>query len=103
MSEVVMKNCQHTLLVSDANLEGSRFSDVRLAQAQFREMTFEQSSFAECSFEQTSWRRISFSGTTFEEVSLMDVQIRKSRYEGMTIDGISVVELLEVYRATRAA
>jgi uncharacterized protein YjbI with pentapeptide repeats len=101
MSEVIMKDCQHLLIASDANLEKSRFRDVRLAQLDCCSITFEQSKFSEGTFEQSNFYRIRLDGCVFHDVSFCDVEIKDSTYDGMTIDGIAVTELLDLYRATK--
>ena len=92
MSTIKLSDCEHILEVADANFANSSFSDVRLAESIFREVTFEGSRF-----EQTH-----MDGSVFDTVSLAGVSIRNGHYEGMTIDGIAVTELLDAYRRAQA-
>ena len=93
MSVIKLKDCQHTIEASDANLSESRFEDSSMTQVVFREMTLEGSRFESVLLDKCS----------FEQVSFIDVRIVGCRYDGMTIDGVSVADLQAAHRSLVAA
>lgn len=88
MSIIKLDDCEHAIHASNANLANSRLEDVRLAESTVEQVTFEGSTFKEVYFDQSRFDRVSFAG----------VQITNGIYNGMSIDGIDVQELLTVYR-----
>ena len=54
---------------------------------------------AVCSFNVGSFRDVDLRGATFTDASLEEVKILDCNLEGMTIEGIAVSTLLEVYES----
>ncbi|TYS67518.1 GNAT family N-acetyltransferase [Sutcliffiella horikoshii] len=82
-------NFRSTLL-ADLNLSGSRVKHVDMSGVEFKDTTIED---APVSFE-----RCELMGTRFTNCKMVDVEINACDISGMKIDGVSVEELLEVYR-----
>jgi uncharacterized protein YjbI with pentapeptide repeats len=86
----------------NADLHGAEFLNVNLNGAQFRDVNLAEAQFVD----------VNLKGARLEDVALVRVTIRNADcshlsledacYEGMTIDGILVTELLRVYRAARS-
>ncbi|NLP52929.1 GNAT family N-acetyltransferase [Bacillus sp. RO1] len=77
-------------LIADLNLSGSRVKHVDMSGVEFRDTTIED---APVNFE-----RCELMGTRFNNCKMGDVEINDCDISGMKIDGVSVEELLEVYR-----
>ncbi len=77
----------------DVNLSGSKFENVNLSVSQFHDVNL-----SGCVFED-----IKLSGAQFKNVCFGDVAISDADYTGMTIDGIPVDELLDVYAQSELA
>ncbi|MGD6873236.1 GNAT family N-acetyltransferase [Sutcliffiella horikoshii] len=80
-------------LIADLNLSGSRVKHVEMSGVAFSDTTIEG---APVSFE-----RCELMGTRFNNCKLGDVEINDCDISGMKIDGVSVEELLEVYRMVK--
>ncbi|MFE7062156.1 GNAT family N-acetyltransferase [Sutcliffiella sp. NPDC057660] len=77
-------------LIADLNLSGTRVKHVEMSGVEFSDTTIES---APVTFE-----RCELMGARFNNCRLENVEINNSDLSGMKIDGISVVELLEIYR-----
>lgn len=80
-------------LIADLNLSGSRVKHVEMSGVEFSGTTIEG---APISFE-----RCELMGTRFNNCKMGDVEINDCDISGMKIDGVSVEELLEVYRMVK--
>ncbi|KPB06167.1 GNAT family N-acetyltransferase [Bacillus sp. CHD6a] len=80
-------------LFADLNLSGSRVKHVDMSGVEFRDTSIEG---APVSFE-----RCELMGTNFTRCKMGDVEINACDISGMKIDGVSVEELLEVYRMVK--
>ena len=78
---------KETLLVTNADLSGSSFTDVNLRAAQFADVNLSQAAFTD----------IDFSGSRFSNVKLSAVEIEDCDVSGMKIQGVLLSELLRVY------
>ncbi|MTH51868.1 GNAT family N-acetyltransferase [Bacillus mangrovi] len=109
--------------VSNSTLQEAQFSNCNLSGSKFQNINFRDSLFADLNLSNSKLRHVTLEGikvmdstlgernhpVTFERCdlegtkisgcSLKNAQITKSEIEGMTIDGISVEKLLEVYDA----
>ncbi|MGD6779984.1 GNAT family N-acetyltransferase [Sutcliffiella horikoshii] len=85
-------NFQDTL-IADLNLSGSRVKHVEMSGMAFSDTSVEG---APVSFE-----RCELMGTRFKNCKMDDVEINECDISGMKIDGVSVEELLEVYRMVK--
>jgi PhnB protein len=85
-----MKICdaKETLLVTNADLSRSSFTDVNLRETQFNDVNLSSAKFA----------NINLSGTTFSRVNLSNVEITDCNVSGMKIKGVPVSELFEAYK-----
>ena len=79
---------KETLLVTNADLSGSSFTDVNLREAQFTDVNLSKAKFAD----------INLSEATFSRVNLTNVEITDCNISGMKIKGILVSELLKSYK-----
>ncbi|WP_226683151.1 GNAT family N-acetyltransferase [Sutcliffiella horikoshii] len=80
-------------LIADLNFSGSRVKHVEMSGVEFRDITIEN---APVSFE-----RCELMGTRFNHCKMGNVEISDCDISGMKIDGVSVEELLEVYRMVK--
>jgi PhnB protein len=85
-----MKICdaKETLLVTNADLSHSSFTDVNLREAQFADVNLSGAKFS----------NINFSKTTFICVNLTDMEITDCNVSGMKIQGVLVSELLQLHK-----
>jgi uncharacterized protein YjbI with pentapeptide repeats len=88
MSTMPIRDAAFKVDANEANLACSTFEDVRLSESTFKQVTFQDAKFED----------VIFDGCTLRRVSLANVNIAEAHYEGMTIEGISVKEMLELYR-----
>ncbi|WP_404469760.1 GNAT family N-acetyltransferase [Sutcliffiella horikoshii] len=80
-------------LIADLNLSGSRVRHVEMSGVEFSDTTIEG---APVSFE-----RCELMGTRFNHCKMADVELNDCDISGMKIDGVSVEELLKVYRMVK--
>ncbi|WP_404448509.1 GNAT family N-acetyltransferase [Sutcliffiella horikoshii] len=80
-------------VIADLNLSGSRVKHVEMSGVEFSDTSIER---APISFE-----RCELMGTRFNNCRMGDVEIIDCDISGMKIDGVSVEELLEVYRKVK--
>jgi uncharacterized protein YjbI with pentapeptide repeats len=83
----------------NADLSGAEFINTRLTDAQFRDVNLAGAQYVD----------VNLSGARFEDVALKGVVIRNANcshltiddacYEGMRIEGILVMDLLDAYRS----
>ena len=83
-----IRDTKETLLVTNADLSGSSFTDVNLREAQFTDVNLSKAKFAD----------INLSEATFSRVNLANVEITDCNISGMKIKGILVSELLKSYK-----
>jgi len=79
-----ISDAKHTLVVTNADLSGSRFADVSLHQAQFADVNLSEARFAD----------INLSRSTFRDVNFSNVALEDCDVTGMTIGGVPVSDLL---------
>jgi Uncharacterized low-complexity proteins, COG1357 len=80
-------------LIADLNLSGSKVKHVEMSGVKFSDTSIEG---APVSFE-----RCELMGTRFNNCKMGDVEINACDISGMKIDGVSVEELLKVYRLNK--
>jgi uncharacterized protein YjbI with pentapeptide repeats len=73
-----IRDTKETLLVTNADLSGSSFTDVNLREAQFTDVNLSKAKFAD----------INLSGTTFTDVNLSNVEIQDCNISGLKIQGV---------------
>ena len=86
--------------VNDADISGSSFDNVNLSGCTLHNVrpvavrTLDD-------INMSGWRvtNVNLSGLKLSKVNLAGASITDGRYDGMTIDGIEVTELLAAYRA----
>jgi ribosomal protein S18 acetylase RimI-like enzyme len=86
-------NFQDTL-IADLNLSGSRVKHVDMSDVRFSDTSIEG---APVTFE-----RCELMGTRFTNCKMADVEINACDISGLKVDGVSVEELLEVYRKVKS-
>ena len=72
----------------DVNLSGTKFDDVNLSGARLHNVNLSGAQFEDIALVRATFRNINFSHVSIDEAC----------YEGMTINGILVTELLRVYQ-----
>lgn len=109
------------LTVKNAKLAGARFDNVNLSKSSFNNINLSGTAFTDANMAKTSYGGLTMQGAefgcvdlqdarfanpdlsraVFEGCSLRDVQINNCDITGLTIDGISVAELIEAEKAKR--
>ncbi|NVN09784.1 hypothetical protein [Nguyenibacter vanlangensis] len=90
MTTVPLSNCDVQIVAQDGRLDGSTFEEVSMEKATFTSVGLNDAAF----------HRVSLDRSTLTAVSLVGVAISNSRYDGMTIEGIPVTELLRCFAET---
>jgi uncharacterized protein YjbI with pentapeptide repeats len=85
-----------------SELSGSRFDDVNLSGSSFHNANMSGSSFDDINMSGWTVHNANLSGWKVSKVNLAGAAFSEGRYDGMTIDGIAVTDLLETYRAAQA-
>lgn len=98
MSTIELVSCKHVLQLRDADMTSSSLDEVTLATSSFELVSFELAKFTQVTFAGATFRGVIFEGSTIEETNLKNVAIRRGSYEGMTIDGVCVVDALQAFR-----
>jgi uncharacterized protein YjbI with pentapeptide repeats len=88
--------------VFKSDLSGSVFDDVNLSGSNFHNINLSGASIDDANM--SGWRvdNANLSGLRVSKANLAGASFRDSRYDGMTIDGIAVTDLLATYRAAQA-
>lgn len=82
-----ISDTKEPLLVTNADLSSSSFTDVNLREAQFTDVNLSKARFAD----------INLSGATFTDANLSNVEIRDCNISGLKIQGVLVSELLKTH------
>lgn len=77
------------LLLSEREHPQSRITNVSLENSVLKGVSFRKSVF----------KNVALTGTYIKQACCRQLQLEDGVYDGMTIDGILVTELLDVYRA----
>ena len=83
-----IRDTKETLLVTNADLSRSSFTDVNLHEARFADVNLSKAQFAD----------INLSGSKFSGGNLSRVEIDDCNVTGMRIQGVLVSDLLEAYQ-----
>lgn len=86
----------------DADLSGSRFTDVNLSGSMFQNVNFAGAVIEDANLQGWSVKNASLAGWKVESADLRGAAITLSLTAGMTIDGVSVEDMLAAYRALTA-
>ena len=86
-----IENVREQLLVHNADLTASRFSDAQL----------ENSSFVNVALQRSSFTDVNLAGASFADVDLSDVCITDSNVSGMRINGVLLSDLIRAYEENR--
>lgn len=73
-------------------------TDLDHSDSRFRNVNLRASEFNDVNLRDARFENVALTGARFHNVCLGDVTIVDANLEGMTIEGIPVVELLRVYR-----
>ncbi len=88
-----LKGTKQRLEVTDTDMSGSTFADVRLVGAKFDDVNLTGATINNANLSTVRISNANFAGASIVESSM----------KSMTIDGISVTDLLAAYRATHAS
>jgi uncharacterized protein YjbI with pentapeptide repeats len=81
-----------------ANLSGSSFNDVNLSGSTFTNVNLAEAQFDDANLSGWRVRNANFAGLHIEDADLRGAAIMHSLTTSMTIDGISVDDLMAAYR-----
>ena len=82
----------------NADHSGAEFIKVKLAGAQFRDVNLADGKFIDVNLSGAVFDDVNLTRAKFHNINCSHVTFEDACYEGMTIDGIAVTELLRVYR-----
>lgn len=91
----------HCLEADDCNLSGSVMTNVNLSGWRLERINMSGWSVQDSNLSGLRIDDANLSGAQLSKVNLMGASIRDGLYEGMTIDGISVPELLALYAKSK--
>ncbi|QFT87885.1 Secreted effector protein pipB2 [Bacillus sp. THAF10] len=83
---------------ANSTLAGSQFNNVNLSKSTFQNINFSQSLIADLNLSGTRVKHVDMSGVSLQNCNLTGVEITDCNLTGLKIDGISVEELLKVYK-----
>lgn len=101
MSTIPLRNNTYTLEAFDANLSGSTFEDCALGDASLKFVSLQRAQLEMVRFDGARLSNVSFEQASIERVNFSGCAIKFGRYEGMTIEGVPVIQLLQAYFAER--
>ncbi len=91
-------------LFDDVNLNDSSFLNLALLNTVFDSCTLNGSKFKKLAMTDSEFHSANLGGTKFFAADLRNVEIGEDcELEGMTINGISVVEMLKLYKEKQGA
>jgi len=103
-SSLKLAGVKQRLDAEDADMTGSAFKTVRLCNATFIDVNLSQATISDANLSEASVNNANLSGLPISNANLRGASIVDSVTDGMTINGISVTDLLTAYRAaTRPA
>ena len=96
---VKLQQTKERIDAGDADLSGSIFKKVNLSGSHYDDVNMSGSSFDDVNM--SGWRinDVNLAGLRLAKANLAGASITGCRYDGMTIDGIPVTDLLDAYRA----
>jgi len=97
---------------NDVNLAESTFDNVKLAGSKFNDVNFAESTFDDVNLSGAKIRNATLAGTQIRDASLAGIKITDADLrnaaisdcliDGMTIEGVTVAEMMAAYRASKA-
>lgn len=88
-------------LFDDVNLKGLRVKNAKLSGAAFDNVNLSNAAFGVVNLQDTVYTHPDLSRAVFDGCTMRDVQMKDCDITGLTIDGISVAELIEEKKAKR--
>lgn len=96
---IELKQTQKRIEAMDADLADSTFVDVRLSRATFNDVSLAGAAIRNCNLSNGSLQRVNLTKLKISQADLRGAAIVESLTDGMTIEGISVTDLMASYRA----
>jgi len=90
---------RHPIAATTCNLAGSTFTDVNLSGAKFHDVNFSGASLDDVNMSDWCVKNANLSRLRIRDADLRGASIAHSLTAGMTIDGISVADLMTAYHA----
>jgi|GEM_PF-2445922 len=81
----------------DGAMPGARFTDVYFADALVYDTTMMRSRFTASGLEDCDFRYVALDRAKFEDCSFQDCALTRCNLEGMTIDGVNVMDAIRAY------
>jgi uncharacterized protein YjbI with pentapeptide repeats len=97
-----LEGAKERIEVLKSDLSGSAFDDVNFSGCSFHNINMSGAQVDDANMSGWTVQNANLSGLRVSKANLAGASFRDSRYDGMTIDGIAVTDLLATYRATRA-
>ena len=82
---------------SHMSMKGARFKLVNMKEVSIDELSMEGSVFEDVTLSNCTMDRVNLHGTVIKESDLKGVEIACCGYQGMTIEGVEVEELIKAY------
>ena len=79
------------------SMRGARFKLVNMKEVSIDELSMEGSVFEDVTLTNCTMDRVNLQGTVIKESDLKGVEIACCGYQGMTIEGVEVEELIKAY------
>jgi uncharacterized protein YjbI with pentapeptide repeats len=94
---IMLSGTKRLVQAEDADLSGSSFTDVDLSRATFNDVNFAGARFEDANLSGWSVRNANFSGLKISKADMRGASFVDCLTAGMTIEGISVAELMAAY------
>jgi len=99
---IELNQVDQRLEVTQSCLSGSTFNDVNLSGAAFDNVNLSNLKIQNATMAGTSIQDASLAGVQVTNADLRNVVIADCLVDGMTIEGVSVAEMMAAYRASKA-
>ncbi|MFS8044238.1 pentapeptide repeat-containing protein [Rhizobium sp. BR 314] len=101
--EMKLHRTTERLDVNDTDLSGSRFNDANLSGTSFNQINFSGAKFNDSNMSGWFVNDVNLSGSRFQNINLSGVTFSNCSMLGAMLDGVSLEEIVEVYRNSQAA
>jgi uncharacterized protein YjbI with pentapeptide repeats len=102
-TQMQVHDTRDVLDVKNATMANSRFDDVNLSNTRFHNANLSAAAFDKVLLSNASVVEANLSNALFRDVNMSNVKIEKAQTAGMTINGISVHDMMQAYEAAQAA
>jgi uncharacterized protein YjbI with pentapeptide repeats len=98
---IKLQRTKQRVEATDTDMSGSTFTDVNLSGATFNDSNLAGTTIKDANLSGWCVQNVNLSGLRINNANLTDASIVESSTAGMTIDGITVADLMTTYRAAQ--